>query len=310
LKQSLTYDQQLDYLEQIKGLTVGDREAARDALMRIGYFSLIGGYKDAFKEMATGKFISGTTFEDIVATYDFDETLRELFLKYILRVERNIRSLLSYHFVESFGINQSRYLSKSSFSAKPYYANGIAILLKTLNGLANTNTDYAYIVHHRVQHGNVPIWALVNALTFGTLSKFLLFVTQSVQTKVAKHFDSVNRLQLNRFLSVLTKFRNCCSHNERLIGYTTRKDISDMPLHKKLGINKTGSQYQFGKHDLLAVVIAFRYLLPNEDFKAFKSNLVRTVNKYLKSTTAMSEDAMNAMLGFPANWRSITRYKK
>jgi hypothetical protein len=48
-------------------------------------------------------------------------------------------------------------------------------------------------------------------------------------------------------------------------------------------------------------------LLPNEDFKVFKRNLVRIMNNYLKSSTAITEVGLNAMLGFPSNWKSITR---
>lgn len=69
----------------------------------IGYFALIGGYKSPFKNPTTKKYRDGIVFDDIVALYKFDENLRELFLKYILWIERNIRSLLSYYFTEKFG---------------------------------------------------------------------------------------------------------------------------------------------------------------------------------------------------------------
>jgi abortive infection bacteriophage resistance protein len=111
-------------------------------------------------------------------------------------------------------------------------------------------------------------------------------------------------------LNILSKFRNVCSHNERLIYYRTRNDIPDMPLHTKLGIQKKGKQYIYGKRDFFAVVVALRYLLSGTDFKAFKRSLVRTINKYLKNTTAISETDLNVMLGFPPNWKSITHYNK
>ena len=116
-------------------------------------------------------------------------------------------------------------------------------------------------------YGNVPLWVLFNGVTFGSLSKFYSFTTQDIQTKVAKNFDKVNRKQLEQYLSVITKFRNVCAHGERLFSYQTRNDIPDTDLHVKLGIPKNGTQYALGKRDLFAVVIAFRYLLSNEDFK-------------------------------------------
>lgn len=68
----------------------------------IGYFALIGGYKSPFRNPTTKKYRDGIVFDDIVALYKFDENLRYCF-KYILRIERNIRSLLSYYFTEKFG---------------------------------------------------------------------------------------------------------------------------------------------------------------------------------------------------------------
>ena len=67
-------------------------------------------------------------------------------------------------------------------------------------------------------------------------------------------------------LEVLTKFRNVCAHNERLFSYNTKNDISDLPLHKKMQIPQNGQQYIYGKHDYFALVLSFRYLLPNKDF--------------------------------------------
>ena len=39
-----------------------------------------------------------------------------------------------------------------------------------------------------------------------------------------------------------------------------------------------GSQYQYGKNDLFAVVIAFRYLLPDKDFRLFKKRLAKSID--------------------------------
>lgn len=100
-KPFLTFEAQLSYLETDKNLVIQDHDYAKSMLKRIGYFSLIGGYKVPFKNPTTKKYKDGTRFEDIVALYYFDENLRELFLKYILKIERHIRALLSYHFTEN-----------------------------------------------------------------------------------------------------------------------------------------------------------------------------------------------------------------
>lgn len=307
-KPFLSFDAQLAHLQTNKGLTIPDPAYAKSMLQQIGYFGLIGGYKTPFRNPSTRKYRYGTQFEDIVALYQFDENLRELFLKYILKIERHIRSLLSYYFTEKYGEQQTHYLNPGNYD--PRYAPDVARLINTLDKLANHTSDYPYINHQRQTYGNVPLWVLVNGLSFGSLSKFYNFLTSDLKTKVAKHFDKVNIRQLEQFLSVITKFRNVCAHNERLFSYQTRNDGPDMPLHQKLRIPQRGTQYTCGKRDLFAVVIAFRYLLPNEDFKKFKQNLSKIIGQYLSSSAFLSESDLYAYMGFPTNWRKITAYRK
>ena len=309
-KPFLTFEAQISYLETDKNLVIQDHDYAESMLKRIGYFSLIGGYKVPFKNPTTKKYKDGTRFEDIVALYYFDEYLRELFLKYILKIERHIRALLSYHFTEKHGEQQSEYLNPTNYALSGRNASGINRLVATLGNLANHNSDYPYINHQRQAYGNVPLWVLFNGVTFGSLSKFYSFTTQDIQTKVAKNFDKVNRKQLEQYLSVITKFRNVCAHGEALFSYQTRYDIPDTDLHLKMGIPKNGTQYTLGKRDLFAVVIAFRYLLPNEDFKRFKASLTSVIQHYLKSSGAMIDVTLYQYMGFPSNWSKITAYKK
>lgn len=309
-KQFLSFQAQIQYLQTDKNLVISDPAYAETVLKEIGYFGLIGGYKGPFKNPTTKKYKDGTQFEAIVNLYRFDENLRELFLKYILKIERHIRSLMSYYFTEKHGEQQSAYLSAANYNPSRHYTADINRLIAMLQKLATTNSDYPYINHQRVHHGNVPLWALFNAVSFGSLSKFYSFTTSDLQSKVAKNFDKVNQKQLEQYLSVITKFRNVCAHGERLFSYKTRNDIPNTVLHKKLGIPLNGTQYAMGKNDLFAVIIAFRYLLSNEDFKKFKASLIRILKHYLKSQGAMSEMDMYQYMGFPANWQKITQYKK
>ena len=55
---------------------------------------------------------------------------------------------------------------------------GIDKLIRMLDGLALTNTDYDYIVHQRNVYQNVPLWVLINAMTFGQISKMYSFLTK------------------------------------------------------------------------------------------------------------------------------------
>ncbi|MBR6682953.1 MAG: Abi family protein [Firmicutes bacterium] len=309
-KKFLSFEDQIKYLKDNKNLLISDFSNAQLILEKYGYFSLIGGYKTPFKNPTTQKYKDGTKFEDILHLYLFDENLRALFLKHLLQIERHIRSLLSYYFTEKYGKHQQHYLSPCNFTQNPKYKTDVNRLILTLHHLATKNSDYPYINHQRNKYHNVPLWVLVNGLTFGSLSKFYSYLTSDLQSKVAKHYTSVNRKQLEQYLSVLTKFRNVCAHNERLFSYKTRNDIPDTLLHQKLCIEKKGTQYSCGKHDLFSLVIAFRYLLDDIDFRLFKTQLNVLIRKYLSSSSTLSPQELYDYMGFPVNWTNITRYKK
>ena len=111
----LTYDEQITFLEKEKGLIISNKEYAKKILLKIGYFPLINGYKEIFKEPTNNQFQKGTSFEDIYELYDFDNDLRNIFIKYILLAERNIKSSLSYHFCKEYGDLQSDYLNVNNY---------------------------------------------------------------------------------------------------------------------------------------------------------------------------------------------------
>lgn len=307
-KKFTTFDQQVDWIIDEKKIIASDREYVKEVLHHIGYFPLMGGYKHLFRVPYTKKYKTGTSFDEIVSLYQFDAELREIFFKYLLQIERHLRSLMSYYFTETYGAEQNEYLNPQNYNYTRRNKTTIARLIATLQR-ATTTTDYAYINYYRNTYGEIPLWVLANVLTFGNLSKMFQVFPQSLKSKVSKNFEPLNQHQVEQFLSVLTKYRNVCAHGERLFTYRTVDAIADTPLHRKLLLPKRGNQYEKGKQDLFAVVIAFRYLLPKQDFLCFKRRLIKEINKVNKSVTHISEEELLEKMGFPKNWKDITRYK-
>lgn len=305
----LDYNGQIDKLDKEKDLIIQDRVYATEMLTRYGYFSLIGGYKNIFINKSVGKYKRGTTFEDIVSLYVFDEELRSLFLKYILKFERKLHSVISYHFTQTYGEQQRYYLDKNNFNYIPQYSIGIDELTRRLNNLATRPTDYAYINYHRNKYNNVPLWVLINAVTLGSISRFYMYSKPALQSKISKDFPNLNEKQLEQILSVITKFRNVCAHGERLFTYKTKDSIGDLILHQKLKIPTRRNKYQCGKNDLFAVVISLRYVLSNDDFIVFKRQLAYLIKRLIADTSLSENDILSAM-GFPSNWNKITSFKK
>lgn len=305
-KPFLSYQQQLDKLTDDKNLTISNRVYAEKMLRQYSYFALISGYKELFKNPTTKKYKDGTQFEEIVALYKFDESLRELFLKYTLIFELKIKSLLSYYFTEKHSEAQIHYLSPHNYNTGPVYADDVYKLLSILTAIAVQPNQYGYIDHQRKKYGNVPLWAVVKALTFGNISYMYRCFPPDLQVKVSKSFAGVRTRELSRYLKVLTKYRNVCAHNERLFTYRTKDDILDTPLHGKLKIPRRHTQYIYGKKDLFSVVITLFYVLEAEDFQAFKNALSEIVGQFLRNVTHVTKEELLRKMGFPSNWEAIS----
>lgn len=115
------------------------------------------------------------------------------------------------------------------------------------------------------------------------------------------HFDLLLRELVFKYLCE-------CAHNERLYSFRIQIDFPDTILHSKLGIEKKGIQYIYGKRDLFGLVIALRYLLPNSSFLDFKRSLIKILKLYQKQSQQINENTLLQMMGFPKNWKSISRY--
>ena len=80
-------DKEISDEEAKKGLIIGNPSFVEEKLSEIRYYALIDGYKSIFYDYTTRTYLPGTTFEDIVNLYDFDEELRLLVFKYICHIE-------------------------------------------------------------------------------------------------------------------------------------------------------------------------------------------------------------------------------
>lgn len=298
-----TYDDLLIFLQNEKNLVIEDTDYARHILAKTSYFSLITGYKNTFKNPTTGKYMDGTTFEDIYHLYQFDNELRSVFLKYMLIAERSVKSSLAYHFSATYGENQTEYLSLSHYMPTASMQHGIQKLLQVFHYQLSHKNEHDYINHYKAKHHNVPLWIMVQVLTIGQLSHMFDYLKASVPIKVCNDFQQIGRKDMHSFLSIMTKHRNVCAHGERFFNYVTKDSITDTLIHRKLRIPQKDGRYQMGKNDIFSEVIILKYLLDGEDFRSFYYEL-----KHCLKYHAPGEGILTLM-GFPENWTSIIRLK-
>ena len=162
----MTIDEQIENLKSI-GLIVDDEGYAKKILNDISYFRLIKAYSINLK-LKNGSYNKNIMFKDIVDLYLFNANFRQIMFPEIEKVEINVRCRLANYFGEQYGV--LGYLQEENFANKNYHAE----FLKDINEEIRRNSKTPFVRNFRENYedGNLPIYALVEVFSFGTLSKF------------------------------------------------------------------------------------------------------------------------------------------
>lgn len=309
-KPFMTYDQQVHKLKVEKKLEITDEAYALKLLKEHSYFALISGYKRPFKT-ADGTYKPHTSIEDIYRLYVFDDKLRALFLQYILKIEKHIKSLISYSFCDVYGEAQLHYLNANNYNYIPQNQGEVHELITRLTSITSNPKNYPYIRHQQEVHGNIPLWVMMKALTLGTVSKMYSLLPQKIQHLVSREFDYVHEGMLMQLLNILARVRNVCAHNERLYDYRYNKgSIDNTYIHSSLRISMKKGHYQKGKNDLFAIVIVLKYLLTEDAFSDFMDELDANITTLLSKINILQQTQLYKYMGFPENWKDIRSSKK
>lgn len=97
-KPAKTYSQLIEGLKQ-KGLVIDTSESEIiELLKRNNYYSVVNGNKEIFLDDSKSEetFITGTTFNDLMAMYRLDQNIKDFLFQYILEIEVSIKSKLGY----------------------------------------------------------------------------------------------------------------------------------------------------------------------------------------------------------------------
>ncbi|GAA1200974.1 Abi family protein [Brevibacterium paucivorans] len=95
-----SHGQQIDTLRS-RGMSIEDEAVARRTLERVNYYRL-SGYWYPYREMSSNggqrldSFINGTSFEEVLALYEFDERLRAGVFTCLIPIELALRSALGH----------------------------------------------------------------------------------------------------------------------------------------------------------------------------------------------------------------------
>lgn len=216
-KPALSISDQISRLES-RGLVIDDAERLRlgRLLINCSYYRLSGYWRYFQRAPHRGDdaFRSDATFAAIEAVYSFDETLRSILNDGLSVLEVALRSRMAYTLATELG--PYCYLEPATYSAeRNRYGELRAGLLQDVSREINRSKE-DFISHHVRRDRLVPIWAAVEALSFGTVSKmYRLVINLDVKHKIARTFD----LAPERCVSAMrafSVFRNVCAHHGRV----------------------------------------------------------------------------------------------
>ena len=247
----------------------------------ISYFRLIKAYSLNLKPK-NGQYNANVTFEQILDLYLFNANFRQLIFPEIEKIEINVRCRISNYFASKYGV--LGYLDSENFNDKEYYKT----FLNDIDDEIRRNSKALFVKNfsENYEGGKLPIYALVEVFSFGTLSKFYKNLNNPDKKEIAKTFG-VGYTYLESWLESISFVRNICAHYGRL--YNAR--LSKTPqLYKEYSKDGIGNQRIFG------VLLCLKHLLQKD---THWDKFVENIELLLKKHTSVDIKTM----GFPNDWK-------
>ena len=281
----MTIDEQVENLKNI-GLIVDDEEYAKKILNDISYFRLIKAYSLNLKSK-NGCYNKQTTFKEIVDLYLFNSNFRQLIFPEIEKVEINVRCRLANFFAEQYGV--LGYLQAENFSNGNYHAQFLEDIKEEVR--RNSKAPFVRNFKENYEGGNLPIYALVEVFSFGTLSKFYKNMLNKDKKAIAKTFG-VGYTYFESWLESISYVRNICAHYGRI--YNAK--LSKTPI-----LYKEYTQVGIGNNRIYGVLLCLKYLLKDDDhWNLFVDKIELLFDKY--------PCVQISTMGFPENWKVLLEY--
>lgn len=283
LKIPLTLSQQVKLLEN-RGLVINDEERAKNILARLNYYRIINAYSlGLYADPGQHLYLPKVSLEQIYDIYEFDTKLRHIVFELVEYFELKFRTAISYYLSNKFCA--TAYMRPELYSDNDYYIE----FLSDLDREKKAQQRSLIVQHHNDNYdGNLPIWAMVEIVSFGTLSKLYKNLLPKYQREIAKIYETYPTL-LSSWLNTFVLIRNICAHYGRLYN----QNLSARPK-----IPKGGPQLNNYKV-FSAVYLLYKYV----DDPLLKLSLYYRLKNAVTQHTFIELDK----IGFPSNWEDLIR---
>ena len=229
-----------------------------------------------------GNYYEGVAFDQLVELYRFNSNLRALLFPLVERVEIHLRCRISNYFCTKYGV--LGYKAKNNFALYPdKFAQDIE---REIN--RNLSTPFIRNFKENYINGDIPLYALVEILSFGLLSKFYKNMHSIDKKEIALRYG-VGYAYLESWIESLSYVRNVCAHYGRLY---------NINFTKKPRLYRDDIAIGLSNDRMMGTLLCLKRLLPDDDrWSEFLAELNQLLSKY----PHVRIDKM----GFPGNWKEI-----
>ena len=254
-KRATDVNQQIDILKS-RGMVIDDDQKAKEYLLNIGYYRL-GFYWFPFEKTYPKKtnrdheLKSGTKIEYAIRLYYFDFDIRNLFLRYISRIEINFRTKVIYIASNHFSGDPFWYADpskfKTGFVSSPKYQAALNELQKE-----------SVIAHDLKKYGRKysPAWKAIEHMTFGTvICIYENLADAKLKSIIAKEFGISSSKAFSNYINTIRRLRNHCAHGKVLFDMKFQQAISSKEVKPGDGKTKLSGAYMVLKYMLGAVSV-------------------------------------------------------
>ena len=277
---SMTIDEQVENLKSL-GLIINDEDYAKKILNDI---RLIKAYSLGFKPK-NGNYNEGVTFEQIVELYLFNANFRQITFAEIEKIEVNVRCRIANYFADVYGV--LGYKDPGNFGDEGYYNIFVEDIKEEIG--RNSKAPFVRNFKENYEGGELPIYALVEVFSFGTLSKFYKNMKNTDKKAVAKSFG-IGYTYLESWLESISYVRNICAHYGRL--YNAK--LSKTPI-----LYKEYTQAGIGNNRIFGVLLCMKKY--DTHWNLYVDQIEMLIDKYEKVDVKT--------MGFPENWKKLLEWQ-
>lgn len=223
-KQPTTFADQVNLLKQ-RGMLIADEQTAEFYLSQLNYYRFAAYCLPFEQDHASHQFKVGTRFEDVFGLYIFDRELRLLVLDAIERFEVSLRTQLAYH-LSHIHATAHPHLKPQIFHNPVIYG---ACINKLHGDIDRSREDFIRHLTHKYEELQPPIWAVVELMTMGQLSKWFSNIETRADRQLISRVYGLDEKVMTSFCEHLSLVRNHAAHHARL----WNRDFTKTPILPK-----------------------------------------------------------------------------